>query len=243
MKTNANTIEEITSLLTVASRNWSFYAFIFISPVTFFLYIATFKLPENISGIYPALLSYLCFLFFFIISVHGIRGNYISNDSLSKTKLAKSLIAHSFKMVLCVLPFQFLGLIVLHFIELGRNVNKFDDFSFSTLIILLPISFILSMWLLAGYSYVVFKGNSIQSIIKSFAVLKERFAPICIITLVGLFCISFSTIGQSLLPFLSRFWLLVDIIAMYINLVLFIIGISYISKSLLTLNSNNNNSE
>lgn len=225
----------MTTILDYSKRQWSFYAFIFISPVTWLLYISIIHFPDSILWIIPHVFSFICSGVFFVIIIHKLRNHFIGKTQITRYKLFLQLLAHTLKAYLCLLPLQVLGLIVLVKTSNGSANNDPRSFLGMAMVFMFPITCIISAWMLAGYSYVIYKCNSTNSIRRSFAVLRNRWKPIAIVTTIG-FCLNgFAYARQTLMPINGLVWSMLDIVPLYGSQMVIVIGTMYISTSLLEL--------
>ena len=217
------------NIFDIAKGEWSFYVFIFISPVTWLLYTGFFGIPGEFIWVVPHMLSFLCSGILFFVIMHKVRGEFLDNTGVTKFNLAKQLFSHSIKTCICMFPIQIIAVTIMSVTITGENFLKSPH---SMMAMLLPFSFIISMWMLAGSSFVIFTGSSRHSIKNSFIVLHKKLKPISLLTLIGFGLNGFAYLRQSVFPKSGIFWMLIDIVPLYFGLAFVVLGLSFISISL-----------
>lgn len=223
-------------LYEISRKEWSFYAFIFLSPVTFLLYAAFFGFPGRFAWIIPHLLSFLCSAVFFVIFIHNMRSKMSDIYGRSKVGLAKDLVFHALKTYGCIFPFQIGAIFILGSFFSGQQIDNHHTFPSSIFFIMVPISFFLSVWFFAGFSFVIYRSSSKGSIRHSFSVMKILFKPISILVLILFTLNGFAWARQSTMGGSSVFFILTDILPLYFAEALTVLGILYIVKQLIEIN-------
>lgn len=219
----------------VAKKEWSFFAFIFISPVTLLAYIALFPVSNDFPWLFLSTLSFILSALFFLVIIHKMREKIISEEPVGKVKLSIQLLAHTLKTYAIITPLAFATLAIFSTNITRINTTSLQGFAFRSMIVGLPIGYFISIWLAAGYALVILQASSKRSIRRSFVVSRHRFKELALFTLIQLALNAFAFIRQTYLPKAGLFWSVLDIAPLYLSLAVIILGITYISKSLSSL--------
>ncbi len=223
-------------IVEVAKNEWSIYAFIFLSPVTFLLYLSVLNIQPTLGLFGMHLFVMGLYVTFFMTSFYRLRGKFLSNESLTQGSLFKYLFLHLLKSFACIFPIQIVTLILASSFMLNAakeyQEQVVQSYPYHWFIVIIPISIVLTVWITAGVTYVLHFGDSKHSIKNSFVVLKHKIKPILILTIIGLLFNGFALLRQLILPDHSMVWGVVDVLPMYLNQGFVIVSLLYVMISI-----------
>ena len=226
--------DKAIEILKLLKKEWSFYAYLFFSPTTF-TFLGVFYTAEHLAdwAIPLTLLIFLIWGIFFCVIIYKMRGHFFSNEKIYVLDLGGQLLLHLLKAFVLMFPLLMLSSSFLSkLITYDSNTNEVTISNMQYFFV--PIQFIVAMWMLAGFSYVIYNGSSIKSIRNSFRALKSTIKPVAILTLIEFVLSGLSQLSQLSLLFQNSEALgaIIAVVPLYLASFLVIFSLIYVSISL-----------